>query len=213
MKIRNRILVFAIMPMLLITAGCGPLLGGFVNNVIKPLRPAPVIEAEHEFGEHKVLIWTDLMQDTAQSGLFVRELVGKISEILTENKAAGEIVSVDEIRSFKLTTPQYARMTIEQLGKKFEADEVLYILIDDYRLDHENQEGWYQPKVSVHTKVLGVESGQRVWPIAAAQRTLNRDEPVVESASPTIANRLNREMADSVAEEIAKFFYKHRGEK
>ena len=211
-KYKRTLITLMIIPVLSFS-GCGPIVGGFINNIVKPLTPPPFIEAEHKFADKTVLIWVDELENTGISGIARREIALQLEEELREHKAAGSVIGHKHVRGFRMTNPKYAQMTIQQLGQKFEADEVLYILVEKFTLEHEHQPDWYQPSSRVHTKVIDAASGDRLWPIAQTRNTLTIDEPVRQSKSPTIRNRLSKEMARSLGQQIAKFFYGHKGEK
>ncbi|KPK75583.1 MAG: hypothetical protein AMJ79_10810, partial [Phycisphaerae bacterium SM23_30] len=100
--------------------------------------------------------------------------------------------------------------TIQQLGRHFAADQVLYLLIDDFELQHEAGPGFYKPRITGYGKVIDVASGKRLWPLDETQRPFTMDLGFIEANDSSQELPLVRELCRQAAQKIARFFYKHK---
>jgi len=187
-------------------AGCGPFYGLF----IAPLIPKKKVKAEHEMQGKNVLIWVEISATTEHNPILRRELTLKLKEELMLNKAVGQIVDYNRLVRFRHRNPRLAELSIKELGEKFQAREVLYILINKYKLKHEAGEGYYHASSGGYVKVIDVATGRRLWPTGQSHRFFHVDGGVTMGTGQQFENEQVRKLCESIAKEIAPFFYEHK---
>jgi len=186
--------------------GCGPFYGLF----IAPLIPKKKIMAEHEMQEKNVLIWVEISAATEHSPILRRELTLKMKEELAINEAVGQVVDYDRLVQFRHRNPRLAELSIKELGEKFQAQEVLYILINKYKLKHEAGEGYCRAAGGGYVKVIDVATGRRLWPTGQNHRFFHVDEGVTMGTGQQFENEQVRKLCESIAKKIVPFFYEHK---
>jgi hypothetical protein len=187
-------------------AGCGPFYGLF----IAPLIPKKKVMAEHEMQGKNVLVWVEISATTEHSPILRRELTLKLKEELILNEAVGQIIDYNRLVQFRHRNPRLAELSIKELGDKFQANEVLYILINKYKLKHEAGEGYYHASSGGYVKVIDVATGRRLWPAGQNHRFFHVDGGVTIGAGQQFENEQVRQLCESIAKKISPFFYEHK---
>lgn len=113
----------------------------------------------------------------------------------------------------------FASMPVDRVGRELEAEQVIYVLIDDVAL--ENVPGVFRPKATAQVKVIDVKTGRRLFPNPPApnqpiETTPTRGHPIVTEMSykgSDINSRgtltqLKRQLAETVGRDAARLFYK-----
>lgn len=179
---------------------------------IAPLIPSSAIEAEHSMADATVLIWVD---DTAVGPKYHslrRELTAAIREDLEEHKAIGGAVSYAAIARFRTMHPKCIDMTIQELGNRLQAQQVLYLFINQFQFSHEAGRGYYQPSLRGSCKVVDVNTGERLWPSEQSFQSFTVKQLLVEGKGTEFEDDLIHKLCAEVAKEIAPYFYKHKKE-
>ena len=189
--------------------GCG-LIGGFYGVFIDRFIPRAPVPAEHDMSDKTVLIWVDYQPTDQQNHMLSRELTQQLSQELQHQEAIGPVIDYQKIVAFRLAHPEFARMTIQQLGQQFAADEVLYLLIDKFELRHEAGQGFYKPSIIGYAKVIDAVSGKRLWPTDRTQRPFTLETELTADKETALEPRLVRELCAQAAQNIARYFYKHQ---
>ena len=209
---RRSLLIIFTTCLLLFSGGCGAFYGIFID----PLMPPPIIPAEHNMIDKDILIWVDRadsFSNSAQSPLLRRELTLQLQQKLLENLALGSVIDYERIIQYRNTYPNIAQMSIQKLGEKFHAQQVLYVLINDFKLHHEAGQGYYQAEIEGYCKVIDVETGKRLWPIHQTHRPFSEKKPVTTGDGQNFENEQVRNLTKDLASKIATFFYKHKKKK
>ena len=208
-KVNHTVSPAAFLSVILLTAlltGCGPFYGLF----IAPLVPKKKVMAEHEMQEKNVLIWVEISATTEHNPTLRRELTLKLKEELVLNEAVGQIVDYNRLVRFRHRNPRLAELSIRELGDKFQAQEVLYILINKYKLKHEAGEGYYHASGDGYIKVIDVATGRRLWPAGQSHRFFHVDAGVTMGTGQQFENEQVRKLCESIAKRIAPSFYEHK---
>lgn len=200
----------AILGLVLMVSGCG-WLGATYNIFIYPLLPKPTVAAEYDMREQAVLIWVEDVTATQMENARVRrELTEQLREALLEHKAAREIVDYKDIADFRNRHPEFSELSPQELGARFEVDEVLYIAIDEFQLRHEAGEGFYRGLLSGRCKVTNMETGRRVWPTGPTNRNINVTGELTQGQGQAFEDRLVRRLVAKAVPMLAPAFYKHK---
>jgi hypothetical protein len=193
-------------------AGCG-LIGGVYGAIIDPMIPPPTIKSEHDMSQKHVLVWLDDPMNSSSAPQLKRELSEQVIQQLTSHKAVKSTVEYSRIVEFCYSHPEYAQMSMQQIGEFFQADEVLQVTIAGFTLRYETQEEFYQPRISGTLKVIDTASGVRVWPIAANQNTFDLIYKLTPGKGEHLEETLVRDVCEVLSLQIAQYFYDHPGPK
>ena len=206
----SRLTVTAALLLALTASGCG-LLGATYNIFIHPLLPKKTIPAEHDMSEKIVLIWVDdVSAQRTENARLRRELTGQMRDELLKHKAAQDIVAYNVIASFRNRHPELGELSPEQLGRRFEADEVLHIVIDEFQLRHEAGKGFYRGNLVCRCKVVEVSTGKRLWPVGPVTRAVSVTDELSHGEGQAFEDRMMRRLVAKVPPLLAPSFYKHK---
>jgi hypothetical protein len=185
-----------------------------VSALLAP-DPRPFVEAKYKFAKgKKVAVLIDDYLAPVNSPGMKRELAQKIGDGLIEAGAvrAGDLVSTESVAQLPKEAAQGKKLSIQNIGKQVQADEVLYINIVEFNLQADPENPLIHPKARAYVKVVNVEDGDRLWPIDIT------GEPI--EAKSRMENELISDKADTskwaerlsllVASEVVDLFFDHR---
>jgi len=154
-----------------------------------------------------------LRQGVRATGIRVQK--GRVTGVVTDEGfvATGVVVGYAAIASLRQRYPDTTELTIQQLGRELKADEVLYILIDDFDLHHDAAGGFYRPHVSGAAKVIEVAQGQHVWPETVTYRSFSFTGKLLQADDATFEDKLVSELAEQIAATLGPCFYEHEAER
>lgn len=194
----------------LTTGGCG-IIGAPYALFIAPLLPKPTIAAEHDMSEKVVLVWVEDVSGGQQKNVRLRrELTQQIGEELLKHKAAREVIDYNRIARFRNRHPDFRKLLPEQLGSRFDADEVLYILIKEFRLGHEAGQGFYRGNLFGQCKVVEVATGKRLWPEGRTSQVVSASDKLTHGEGQAFEDRLLRRLVAKIPGTLVKSFYEHK---
>jgi hypothetical protein len=192
--------------------GCQTI-GGLYAIFIDPLIPPKVIPAEHDMSDKKVLVWVDNPQMNSQYALFRRTLTEALKEELLEHQGAAQVVSYEKIARFHATYPDDS-LEIEALRQKFQADQVLYVLVNDFSWEHDAGVGFYQPRINGYIKVVDAqEGGFRLWPDDRTHQTFQYKGRIAQGVGNSFEKKLLKAFNLMVANDLAQYFHEHTPQK
>ncbi len=143
-----------------------------------------------------------------------------IEHNLKQNKALeASIVPARDVADLQSQLgDQFAKLPIDELGRRLGAEQVIYVLIDDVTL--QTMAGVFRPTALAQVKVIDATTGQRLFPEAPAvidPKTPTRGRSVtsqfrggtsVGTDSQGMAVALRRQLAELLGRDIARLFYK-----
>jgi len=206
--LNNKLLILFNLIGLSCLSGCGALYG----TLIDPFVPARTIPAELNLENQTVLIWVDNVASQATPHLR-RELTEQLRQQLLAQKAVGSVIEYPLLARFRHRHPDANSMTIQQLGRKFFADRVLYILINQFHLRHEAGEGYYRTSITGYAKVIDVSDGQLLWPADMIHRPFNYSGILATGSGENFEIKQIRELCRQTSSKIAPCFYDHKEKK
>lgn len=201
-----------ILPLMVLLSGCQNI-AGLYALFIDPLIPPEVIAAEHDMSGQKVLVWVDDPRSGSQYVLLRRSLTQALGAELVRQQAVDKVVSYEKISRFRVRHPDYG-MNIKALGEKFQVDQVVYLLVNDFSWDYEAGTGFYQPKIRGYIKVMDAQDdGRRLWPEDRVHQTFQYKGAVQEGKGALFKKKLLQTFSQTVASGLSKYFYEHTLEK
>jgi len=159
--------------------------------------------------DQHVLIWVDDTYLGSNNHLLRRELTRQLTEHLIDKKADHKVVDYPRIARFRQESPDFVDMTIQQLGRRFNADQVLYVYLDKFQFHHEAGKGFYRPKLTGSAKVIDSATGKRLWPIEQSFRSFSLEGELAQGQGAAFEDQQVKQLCESAAEQIGPFFYQH----
>jgi len=205
-EIAGRLLgVVALMAVLAGTTGCE--VAGVVADVV---AGGADVDAVYELPDRPTLILVDNPGDRLTHHHQADLIAGRIGDALKKNEVVEQVVPTPMVSSLEERYDDFDRWPIDKVGKHAGAQQVIYILVQQFSL---RDEAIYRPTAKVHVKVIDVASGGRLfppprheqgYPVSRQQQYTNMD-----GATATTESLLARELAETLAGDVAKLFYKH----
>jgi len=190
-------------------AGLGAVYGIFID----PWVPAPTIKAEHDMSRKKVLIWVDRTADSGQQPQLVRELTEKIAKELKEHKAILDSIDYNTIAQYRYTHLDYADKPRGKIGEALGAEEVIHLTIEQVEIEHEAGKGYYRTALNGTIRVIEAGTDARLWPADLSNRSFFVEGQLQEGQGGEFELKLVEEMCETAAQQIAPWFYNHKGPK
>ena len=196
---------------MMVVAASG-MLGGcnVAGYVTQGLIPPSDIPALYTPADRLTLV---LVDDPAQKMPTIAQadqVAGRVGHILVAQKVIGRFVPTTAVTELRDSEADFSRWAIDRVGRRVGAEQVIYILLQDLQLTESGH--IYRPVASVRVKVLDVASGSRMFPAdnkhGHALTTVQEYEDLEARGRGTEAV-VARRLAEQLAEDIAKIFYKH----
>ena len=96
----------------------------------------------------------------------------RVVELLRENKVKAEILAYDEIDRLRQSHSDFASWSVQKIGRELNADQVLYVRIEELRLAQKNNP-LLIPSVALRLKLIAPRApaaNARLWPDADRER-------------------------------------------
>ncbi len=158
----------------------------------------------------KVLVFADDPAGALQDVSIKAELTKRLNEQIGANKIADETVPYQKLLDVLTSTPQFGLLSVSEIGKLCGADVVLYVQIDRFQLKDDRASPLWQGKFETTVKVVDVEAG-RLWPKDRPDGyPIDLVEtPISAESAHSYRLKLTRQLADLMADRIAKCFYEY----
>jgi hypothetical protein len=123
---------------------------------------------------------------------------------------AGKTVSYARLGDLIATTPEFHTLAVSEVGQKLGADIVLYVQIDEFGLKDPSAPQLWKGRLQVTVRMVDVLQG-RLWPKdrPAGYALPVFETPLTPESSEDLASVLTKTLTTTMAERIARLFYKH----
>ncbi|MCP4376243.1 MAG: hypothetical protein GY794_08735 [bacterium] len=200
------ILILLLMVMGTTLSGCTGI--AWLASVFVPPKTTPAV---YELSpDKKVLVLVDDLGKPVRYEQIKRLLTEKVNRLLLDNKAVKKVVSYQDVFRLMARRNDYHSMGIANIARELGAEQTLYIRLDEFSLKDDPNISLWHGKLGVSVKVVDNE-GNVKWPVnlPAGHKPDIADSATVDDPSPTYGATLAAELADEMAEKVAKLFYKH----
>jgi len=193
-------------PLAISLCGCA-----FISWSVAQFSPPQEVKAIYKPPAGKtILVFVDDILHPVGYEPVKAELTERLNEQLTTQNTAGETIPYERLLNLIAATPQFDQLSISEVGRRLGADIVLYVQVEEFSLKDSPASPLWRGRFAATVRMVDVEVG-RLWP---EDRPGGYPvEPVEISArqetSPTYGAKLARDLAESLAEKIAKLFYDH----
>ncbi len=156
----------------------------------------------------RVLVFPDDMYSPVTHPAAKRELVEKVNEMLLRKRLAVRAVRYDELDYLEATEPQFDQWAVATVGRKLQADLVIYILLEPLTLKHTLADTLWHGRFAGRVRVVDVRKG-RIWPEDPAGRLVRVVEQPSDDPSSTYHRQLVVRLAEKLGEKIGNLFVEH----
>lgn len=197
--------------LLTIAAGCNPTqMATFWYH----MTGGETIEAEFKLTNGKLAVVMDDPQGFVIVPVTFREFYDKFVDALRANGIESKVIPFEEWQQLRQRDADYNtdKMSRRLIGEKLGADQILFLNVTDFRLKREPAAPLYEGRFAVSVAVYSTERKRdvRLWP----QQSDGKDVVVTTKPGPsdgdTSASDIARQLADEMADSVAKLFYAHK---
>ncbi len=180
---------------MLFWCGCG-LFGVFFT----PTPREKIIPAEYDLSEQiesrfLVLVkqpgWLPIKANMRY--YLTRHLNGELTrriEIPTEN-----LVSYQQLKAFRSRRPDFAYLSLEQIGSQFKVDFILVVTISKFELLEMSQENYHRGYMSSQCSLYDAKTGAKLWPDSSIGKNIMVGFEIEEKGQRAAIERLSNRTA------------------
>ncbi|NLX06353.1 MAG: hypothetical protein GXY33_14540 [Phycisphaerae bacterium] len=177
------------------------------------MKPAVPAEFKLPAGKTAVLIDDYMISSTDAA---TREAIAqRTMQLLQENGAVRRDNAIDysQVESLKKQGADGRLYSIQQLGRETGADLVIYVNLTQFDLQADPESPLILPAGRAQVKVMDVGTGERLWPIDIAGRSVQvRGRREGDMLEPEKRQEWTDQLADMLGAEVARLFYAYREE-
>ena len=141
------------------------------------------------------------------------DLTQRINRLLVEHDLAASTVPHEMLANLAAAREDFNERAINQIGEALGADVVLYVEIDEFALKESSVSPLWRGRLSTNVWMVECPSGERLWPDMPPRMGLPVDAvqtETVEESSKYYGRKVSEQLADMMADRIAKLFYDHK---
>jgi hypothetical protein len=192
-----------IMALLLFCSGCNVL--GLIASPTPHEKKVPAELDLKRYEDKKILVFVD-SHAKMRSAVNIKALLSTSLQLYIEQKVrlkADDFVPVEMLDYLKGQRTDFKRLSPSKIGSLLSADLVLYVLVDDYKLNAMSNTGYYTGNLSVRSMMFDAGSGQLLWPSTKAGRASKSSIDL----SAMGQSEVNQKLVKSVVHGIVRCFY------
>jgi len=145
---------------------------------------------------------------------FEPTVVDALAQELLRHKVAEKIVPYETIQRLRQVEPRFYERGCREVGELAGADLVLWVEVQDFALEKAPFDPERAALVTVTVKVINVlererKSKVRLWPDTPAGYLVSAHVDVVKASRADDLAQVERELAQTLADQVAKLFYDH----
>jgi hypothetical protein len=197
-----------LVPLVASLGGCQPTIAWFTAQFAPPQKVEAIYKPPKD---KKVLVFVDDLRCPVSYDPLKADLTEQLNRHIKEQKLAAETIPYERLVDLMAATPNFNQLHVPDVGQKLSAELVLYVEITKFSLkDNEGSPLW-QGKLGVSVK--WVDATGRIWPRDRPDGypLPSVDLPSVENAAVTYGSEVAKELANQMADKVAKLFYDHTG--
>jgi hypothetical protein len=175
--------------------------------------PKAKIAAQYEPpAGRKILVFVDDMEYPVSHPPIKIHLTKMLNNLLVANGVAAQTVPYERLADFIGATPRFNELSVAEVGRKLDAEIVLYVRVDQFALkDQAAMDLLWRGQFQTTVRMVHVVDGP-LWPKdRPSGHTVDKVETPPKSAdSDTDADEITKVLASKMADRIAKLFYEHK---
>jgi hypothetical protein len=178
---------------------------------VQRLSPPPMVYAKYEPKREPMLVLVENFDNPSANHVGAQQLTAQLTQDLTAHKVA-PLVDAGVLHTLRDADPvAYGKMSIPQLGRAAGATQVLYLNLQQMRLNNDGIMA--QASASGRVKIVDVATGESRWPSDLPEGyVVAMQTPYVRLDDRVTAPALTAQMIRGLSDQVAKLFYKYRME-
>ena len=170
--------------------------------------PPQIKKAEYRLAPGRLAVLIETARPEEDHPVFAQAFHDRLVDEFRQHKIRAQVVSRDEVQRARQENPDFARWSVQRVGRWLLADQVLYVRIESLQLYEAPGSPLLAPRVQMRVRVIGVnepEETARLWPGPEEpggrlmQRTRQPKEAIDSVLIDAEAAKLGREAAFLVA--------------
>lgn len=172
------------------------------------LSPPQIQKAEFKLTDGRLAVLVEPARAEEDNPVFTQALCEKLAEIFRENNVRAQLIPQDDVVKLRQQNRDFAKWSLQKVGRRLNAQQVLYIRIDRLQMRDEPTAPVLHAAVRMRLKIIDPAAPSetaRLWPgnSEAEGRLTERARPVSEAgdviAEDAEATKLGKDAAWMVA--------------
>lgn len=186
-----------------------------VGSLLVLFSPPQIQKPEFELTTGRLAIVTDYARPAQTNPVFDLNLYNRIFAQFRENEVPCQIVPYGDVVRLRQSNPEFAKWSVQEIGRRLNAEQVLYLRIEQFQLLRSPRDPIITPRVALRVKVVGVHEPSvhaRLWPERDADpdgRTVTHTRPPKEAGDFELSDAETAKLARETAHFVARFFHKY----
>jgi hypothetical protein len=183
-------------------------------NILGPaayyLGPRRIQKAEFKLTEGRLAVVIEAVQPEQDSPVFNQALFDKLAEIFHKQKIKSELVPQGEVLALRRAHADFAKWSLQRIGRELRAEQVLYLRIENLQLRETPEHPLVTPEISLRSKVVGVHAPAphaRLWPEEAEGRAIACKRPSKEATDTELIDSEAWKLAHDTAHLVSYPFF------
>ncbi len=182
-----------------------------ISFTVAAFAPPQTQLAAFELPKDKVvLVFIDDLENPVDYETLKHDLTKGINQRLIKSTDVKKTVRYEDLFRLIASRPDFNKLGVNQVAKQLKADIVVYVSIDSFSLRESSNINLWHGKLAATVRVVD-SRGKQLWPTDLSNGLKIPDVvmPQQVNNSPTYGVTLCNEMAEIMADRIAKLFYSH----
>ncbi|MEX2671461.1 MAG: hypothetical protein WD294_05055 [Phycisphaeraceae bacterium] len=190
----------------LVLVGCAA--PGFLLDAFMPPDRIP---AAYTPADRTTVVFVDDPGNVLPQSSLRATLVAAVRHNLTQEEVITTFVAGNRLATARLNEPDFSDWPIDRVGRHVEAEQVLYIRVEQFQSSEPTKTETYRPRAIVRVKLIDVETGQRLFPARDDYGTRVTTTMFfrTQQESRGTAAVLAQTLAQKTGEDVARLFYRH----
>ena len=206
-------LLTAAASVLLLGGGCGYAQGELAYML--GFGRGKLVEAEFTLTEEPILILVDDYAARVDWPPARHYLVDELGQELIKKGAAKKIIPRQRLQQIRQTEANFEKRGVREIGELAGAEQVMWIEVQDFAANPQFDNTLDAAYYSVTVKIINVlekerRSRVRVWPTSPSGQAVTVSMTGSEVTLAKTKDAISKQLAEELAVEIAKPFYKRR---
>ena len=202
--------MLVLLPVTLLATGCSQIGAMMYFAGVGQNQKTP---AEYQLPKKPLLILVDDDFDLIHPPIARDVLMEAVAQQLREHELADKITSSEELAKIRQVTPDFDKVTATGLGKKVNAEVVLWLQVTRFTLPDELEAAVVPSFFGVSVKVLDVKATKRdevrLWPKEREGKVVEATISPHELQNCKNVREAHTVMAQALAVDVAKLFYEY----
>ncbi len=172
--------------------------------------PRQIQKHEYELTNGRLAVLIETARPESDSPVFNEALQQRFSEILRDKGFQTRIIPREELLRLRQGNADFSRWTLQKIGREVNAQEVLYLRIDELHVREGPDSPMISPKVNLRVKIIAPElppEQARLWPPDRLGRAIECSRQQEEYAGPASVDTAASKLGKDTAWLVARLFF------